>query len=71
MVNGKPRVVILGGGFGGMYAALEFERALARGAALDVTLVNHDYRMHGQRRLSLNPPSGHSNDPVRTSPSRA
>ena len=42
MVNGKPRVVILGGGFGGMYAALEFERALARGAALDVTLVNHD-----------------------------
>ena len=42
MVNRKPRVVILGGGFGGMYAALEFERALARGAALDVTLVNHD-----------------------------
>jgi len=42
MVSGKPRVVILGGGFGGMYAALEFERALARGAALDVTLVNHD-----------------------------
>ena len=39
MVNGKPRVVILGGGFGGMYAALEFERALARGADLDVTLV--------------------------------
>lgn len=25
-----------------MYAALEFERALARGADLDVTLVNHD-----------------------------
>ncbi len=38
----KPRVVILGGGFGGMYAALEFERALARGADLDVTLVNQD-----------------------------
>ncbi len=37
-----PRVLILGGGFGGMYAALEFERALARGAKLDVTLVNHD-----------------------------
>ena len=36
----KPRVLILGGGFGGMYAALEFERALARGADLDVTLVN-------------------------------
>jgi NADH dehydrogenase len=42
MANGKPRVVILGGGFGGMYAALEFERALARGAVVDVTLVNHD-----------------------------
>lgn len=42
MVNGKPRVVILGGGFGGMYAALEFERALGHGADLDVTLVNQD-----------------------------
>ncbi|MGZ8381314.1 MAG: NAD(P)/FAD-dependent oxidoreductase [Nitrospira sp.] len=42
MTNGKPRVLILGGGFGGMYAALEFERALVRGAAMDVTLVNHD-----------------------------
>lgn len=42
MSNNKPRVLILGGGFGGMYAALEFERALTRGAHLDVTLVNHD-----------------------------
>jgi NADH dehydrogenase len=42
MSNEKPRVLILGGGFGGMYAALEFEQALARGADLDVTLVNHD-----------------------------
>jgi len=42
MTNSKPRVLILGGGFGGMYAALEFERALVRGADLDVTLVNHD-----------------------------
>ena len=42
MSNGKPRVLILGGGFGGMYAALEFERALAKGADLDVTLVNRD-----------------------------
>ncbi len=36
------RVLILGGGFAGLYAALEFERALARGAALEVTLVNQD-----------------------------
>lgn len=42
MSDRKPRVLILGGGFGGMYAALEFERALARGANLDVTLVNRD-----------------------------
>ncbi|MGH7182532.1 MAG: NAD(P)/FAD-dependent oxidoreductase, partial [Nitrospiraceae bacterium] len=42
MSNGKPRVLILGGGFGGMYAALEFEKALAKGADLDVTLVNRD-----------------------------
>jgi len=42
MVSGTPRVLILGGGVGGMYTALEFERALARGAKLDVTLVNHD-----------------------------
>jgi NADH dehydrogenase len=42
MSASKPRVLILGGGFGGMYAALEFEQALERGAELDVTLVNRD-----------------------------
>lgn len=42
MSHRKPRVLILGGGFGGMYAALEFERALGRGADVDVTLVNRD-----------------------------
>ena len=42
MTNRKPRILILGGGFGGMYAALEFERALTRGVDLDVTLVNRD-----------------------------
>ena len=42
MSNGKPRILILGGGFGGMYAALEFEQALARGDDLEVTLVNRD-----------------------------
>jgi NADH dehydrogenase FAD-containing subunit len=35
-------VLILGGGFGSMYAALEFEEALALGDDLDVTLVNCD-----------------------------
>jgi NADH dehydrogenase len=42
MSTSKPHVLILGGGFGGMYAALEFERALERGVDLDVTLVNRD-----------------------------
>src|SRR5512134_249170 len=41
-MSDKPRILILGGGFGGMYAALEFERAMANGADLDVTLVNRD-----------------------------
>ncbi len=36
------RVLILGGGFGGMYAALEFERILAEDDSLEVTLVNED-----------------------------
>ena len=36
------KVVILGGGFGGLYAALKFERALGRDVDLDVTLVNHE-----------------------------
>ena len=41
MTQSKPtRIVILGGGFAGLYAALEFERALQRGERLEVTLIN-------------------------------
>jgi len=36
------RVLILGGGFGGVYAALEFEKLLARRAGLEVTLITRD-----------------------------
>ncbi|MFO0829859.1 MAG: NAD(P)/FAD-dependent oxidoreductase [Phycisphaerales bacterium] len=36
------RIVILGGGFGGLYAALEFEKALRRRDDLEVILVNAD-----------------------------
>lgn len=39
---GRKHVVIVGGGFGGIYTALEFEKTLARGAEFDVTLINHD-----------------------------
>src|SRR5262245_21196206 len=38
----KKRIVILGGGFGGLYTALEMERTIARDPNIEVTLVNHD-----------------------------
>jgi len=36
------RVVILGGGFGGLYAALRLEKEIARDPDLEVTLVNRE-----------------------------
>jgi len=36
------RILILGGGFGGVYAALEFEKLLARNPGIEVTLVNRE-----------------------------
>ena len=36
------RILILGGGFGGVYAALELEKILARRDGVDVTLVTRD-----------------------------
>lgn len=36
------RILILGGGFGGVYAALEFDKALARDSSIEVTLVNRE-----------------------------
>jgi NADH dehydrogenase FAD-containing subunit len=36
------RILVLGGGFGGVYAALELEKVLARRDDLDVTLVTRD-----------------------------
>jgi len=35
-------ILILGGGFGGIYAALELEKVLARHEELEVTLVTRD-----------------------------
>jgi NADH:ubiquinone reductase (H+-translocating) len=35
-------VVVLGGGFGGVYTALQLERLVARGAPIEVTLVNRE-----------------------------
>src|SRR5262245_64595442 len=36
------RILILGGGFGGIYTALELERRLGGDAAVEVTLVTRD-----------------------------
>ena len=38
--NKRKHLLILGGGFGGMYAAIELERALAYQPDVEVTLVN-------------------------------
>lgn len=41
--GGRPaRVAVLGGGFGGVYAALELERLAGAGAPLEVSLVNRE-----------------------------
>lgn len=37
-----PRILILGGGFGGLYCALELEKTLAREGRAQVTLVNRE-----------------------------
>jgi NADH:ubiquinone reductase (H+-translocating) len=38
----RHKVVILGGGFAGLYAALELEKGLPKQAKIDVTLVNRE-----------------------------
>src|SRR5574341_842797 len=38
----RKRVLILGGGFAGLYAALELEKKLAGDPGVDITLINRD-----------------------------
>ncbi|MEY2600722.1 MAG: hypothetical protein QOJ36_41 [Verrucomicrobiota bacterium] len=38
----KKRIVILGGGFGGVYAAIHLEKLMARHSAVEVSLVSRD-----------------------------
>jgi NADH dehydrogenase len=38
----RRRVVILGGGFGGVYAAMQLEKLLATESAVEVCLVSRD-----------------------------
>src|SRR5687768_16770933 len=42
MAEQPKRIVILGGGFGGLSAARELERVLPRNANVEVTLVNRE-----------------------------
>ena len=38
----RHRILILGGGFAGIYAAQRLERTIARDPGVEITLVNHD-----------------------------
>ena len=38
----KTHVLILGGGFGGLYAALHLDKTIARDQDIEVTLVSRD-----------------------------
>src|ERR671919_1960251 len=38
----RHRIIILGGGFGGLYAALKLEKTLARDPDVEVMLVNRE-----------------------------
>src|SRR6266404_2135745 len=38
----KKRIIILGGGFGGVYAAMHLEKLLARRASVEICLVSRD-----------------------------
>ena len=41
-MSNKTKILILGGGFGGVYAALRLDKTLARRADVEVTLVSSD-----------------------------
>ena len=40
--NGKKKILILGGGFAGIHAAMELEKSLSRDADIQITLVNRE-----------------------------
>lgn len=42
MADKKTRILIVGGGFGGLYTALHLEKTLARDPEVEVTLVNRE-----------------------------
>jgi len=42
MTHQRYYILILGGGFGGLYAALQLDKTLARDPNVTITLVNRD-----------------------------
>ena len=52
MSDSTHRVVVLGGGFGGVYAAIALDRLRRRGAPIDVTLVNRENYLGSQPMLA-------------------
>jgi NADH dehydrogenase len=40
--NGRTQIVILGGGFGGVYTAMHLEKQLAHAPHVNITLVNRE-----------------------------
>jgi NADH dehydrogenase len=42
MTHQRHHILILGGGFGGLYTALQLEKTLARDPNVTITLVNRD-----------------------------
>jgi NADH dehydrogenase len=53
LANAEPvRVVVLGGGFGGVYTALHLERLAAKGAPVEISLVNRENYMVFQPMLA-------------------
>jgi NADH dehydrogenase FAD-containing subunit len=38
--KGKTRVLVLGGGFGGMYTAIHLDKTFGRDPNIEITLVN-------------------------------
>ena len=41
-MNKKTKIIVLGGGFGGLYTALNLDKSLARDPNIEVTLVNRE-----------------------------
>jgi NADH dehydrogenase len=41
-IDGRTRIVILGGGFGGLYTAMHLEKIITAESGIEVTLINRD-----------------------------